>query len=78
MRNGGESIKYQGMWLATTPFWFDSEKLRNPPLRIHSPLKEKAFANIDKRLSKIIMPQERTRAAAEGDLYQFFIENKNF
>lgn len=40
IRNGGESNKYQSMWLASTPSRFDSEKLRNPPLRIHSTLIE--------------------------------------
>jgi len=38
IRNGGESSKYQGSWLASTPSRFDSEKLRSPPLRIHSTL----------------------------------------
>ncbi len=30
IRNGGESSKYQGFWLASTPSRFDSKKLRNP------------------------------------------------
>ena len=29
---------YQDLWLASTPSRFDSEKLRSPPLRIHSTL----------------------------------------
>jgi hypothetical protein len=38
IRNGGDSTKNKGLWLASTSSRFDSELLRNPPLRIHSTL----------------------------------------